>query len=310
LKVIKEAKILHYNKQILTSHNKTKTAWNIVKTETGKKLRKEEVASLKINDELMHNQQVIANSFNDYFLNTAEKLMTAKQIDQLSQIKTGAPLRNKLQSCRQPYTNIKFRYTSTEEIERIIKSLKTKKSQGYDEIPIKILKWSAPFISSPLTYIFNKSIELGLFPSRLKYSTVRPIFKAGDKFNMSNFRPVSILTSFSKILENIIYTRIYAHVVLNEILANEQYGFRSGLSTDNASYTLIHEILSALNNKHTVGGIFCDLGKAFDCVNHRILLAKLEHYGIRGSLGTLIKSYLMGRFQRVAIMDKTNNINY
>jgi len=127
---------------------------------------------------------------------------------------------------------------------------------------------------------------------------------------MSNFRQVSLLTSFSKILEKIIYTRIYAHVVLNEILANEQCGFRSGLSTDNTSYTLIHEILSALNNKHTVGGIFCDLSKAFDCVNHRILLAKLEHYGIRGSLGALIKSYLMDRFQRVAIMDKTNNINY
>ena len=90
-KVIKEAKILHYNKQILTSHNKTKTVWNIVKTETGKKLRKEEVASLKINGELIHNQQVISNSFNDYFLNTAEKLMTANQIDQLNQIKNGAP---------------------------------------------------------------------------------------------------------------------------------------------------------------------------------------------------------------------------
>jgi len=111
-------------------------------------------------------------------------------------------------------------------------------------------------------------------------------------------------------LEKNIYTRIYAHVVLNKILTNEQYGFRSGLSADTASYTLIHEILSALNNKHTVGGIFCDLSKAFDCVNHRILLANLEHYGIRGSLGALIKSCFLDRYQRVAIMDKTNNINY
>jgi hypothetical protein len=78
-------------------------------------------------------------------------------------------------------------------------------------------------------------------------------------------------------------------------LAYEQYGFRSSLSNDNAPYTLIHEILSAMNNKHTVGGIVCDLSKAFDYVNHRILILKLEHYVIRGTFGALIKSYLMER---------------
>ena len=93
-------------------------------------------------------------------------------------------------------------------------------------------------------------------------------------------------------------------------MANEQYGFRSSLSTDNASYTLIHEVLSGMNNKHIVGGIFCDLSKAFDCVSHRILLAKLEHNGIRGTFGALIKSYLTEGYQSVALKDKTNTVNY
>ena len=127
--------------------------------------------------------------------------MAANQTDKMSQLKNGAPLRYILQNCRYPYPNINFRYTSTEEIEKIIKSLKTKKAHEYNDISFKILKRSAPFISSPLTYIFNKYLELGAFPSRLKYSTVIPIFKTGDRLNMFNFRPISLLISFSKIFE-------------------------------------------------------------------------------------------------------------
>ena len=97
----------------------------------------------------------------------AEKLMGANQIDKLSQLRNSAHIHYILQNCRYPYSNIKFRYKSTEEREKIIKSLKTKNAHGYDKISIKILKLSAPFISSPLTYIFNKSLELGSFPSRL-----------------------------------------------------------------------------------------------------------------------------------------------
>ena len=172
-KVIKEAKILQYKKHILTTYNKARTTWNIVKSKTGK----EEISLLNIKGKLIQNQQTTANSFNDHFSSIAEKLMGANQTDKMNQLKNGAPLHYILQNCRYTYPNIKFRYISTEEIEKIIKSLKTKNAHRYDEISIKILKWSAPLISSPQTNIFNKSLELGSFRSRLKYSTVIPILK-------------------------------------------------------------------------------------------------------------------------------------
>jgi len=115
---------------------------------------------------------------------------------------------------------------------------------------------------------------------------------------------------FSKILEMIIYNRIKTHITLYKILADEQYGFRDYTSTDNAAYNLLLNITTALNNKQIVGGIFCDLSKAFDCINSEILLSKLELYGIKGIFGTLLKSYLNERYQRVVIKDTTNNPTY
>ena len=126
-KVIKEVKRLQYRKQILTSQNKTRTTWNIVRSETGKRIGKEDITSLNINGMLIQNQQTTTNSFNNYFSAVAEKLMEANHIDKMSQIQNGATLHHILRNCRHSYPNIKFRYTSTKEIEKIIKSLKTKK---------------------------------------------------------------------------------------------------------------------------------------------------------------------------------------
>ena len=166
----------------------------------------------------------------------------------------------------------------------------------------KILKISAPFISSPLSYICNKSMLSGTFPTRLKYAIVKPLLTKGDKENVANYRPISLLTSFSKVFEKIIYDRLLKHTETNNILAVEQFSFRtSSSSTEKASYKPTDDILNALNNRMMVEGIFCNLQKAFDCVNHNILLTKLEFYGITGITYKLIKSCLQGRYQREVI---------
>jgi len=137
-----------------------------------------------------------------------------------------------------------------------------------------LLKISASYISSPLTYICNRAISTGIFPDRLKYSIIKPMYKKGDKSDPSNYRPISMLTSFSKVLEKALYRRLIEHIDNNNILNEQQFGFRKRLSTEDAIFKLTHEALNALNNRTMVDSIFCDLEKAFDSVNHSLLIKK------------------------------------
>ena len=167
--------------------------------------------------------------------------------------------------------------------------MKCKDSYGCDKISTRILKISAPYVLYLLTYIFNKVLSTGIFPERLKFSEVRPLFKKGDITEFSNYGPISLLTSFSKIIEKIISKRLYSYLNGNNILVDDQYGFRKQLSTEMATYTLLNNVLSSLDGRNLVGGLFCNLQKAFDCVNHEMLLAKMEFYGISGIANKLIR---------------------
>ena len=122
----------------------------------------------------------------------------------------------------------------------------------------------------------------GIYPEILKFSLIKPVYESGDTSSPSNYRPISILPVFSKILDNVINSRIIDHLHSNVILNEHQYSFRSKKSTENASYLLLNEILTALNNKQMVGGIFCDLHKAFDCINHTMLEEKMKFLGVSG----------------------------
>jgi hypothetical protein len=206
-----------------------------------------------------------------------------------------------------PY--IKYRKISTQEIEKIINSLNTKNSYGYDEISTRLLKISAPYISSPLNFICNKVLGTGFFPSCLKYSEIKALHKKGDENNIANYRPISRLPSFSKVFEMLyIYIRSLEHINNKNILVKEQFSFRCKSSTEIASYNLISAILNALNKKSLIGVVFCDLVKVFDCINHKILLSKLKFYGITGTFYSLSNSYLHDGYQRVILENNQHKL--
>ena len=140
---------------------------------------------------------------------------------------------------------MKLKNTTTHEIDKIIHSIKFNDSSGYDEISSRILKISAPYVLSPLTFIFNKILSTGVFPERLKFSDVKPLYKKGDTTDFSNYRPISLLASFSKI----IYKRFYCYLIDNNILVKKKFGFREKLSTDTATYGFLNKVLSSLDKK-------------------------------------------------------------
>ena len=250
-----------YNNRIINSTNKMKTTWNIIKAQTN---RLKGPITTTIN-----NNQNSPEAFNKYFLSITENILqdvrcANKQGHNINK----NPKHYLLHLFHKHFPSIKFENTSPKELEKIINSLKIKESSGYDGVSTKILKISVPIISSPLCFICNKSMLAGTFPTTLKYAILKPLLKKGDKENVTNYRPISLLTSFSKVFEQIIYDRLLKHIETNNILTVEQFGFRTSSSTEKASYKLTDDILNALNNRLMVGGIFCDVQKAFDCVNH------------------------------------------
>ena len=199
--------------------------------------------------------------------------------------------------------------TTLEEILKLIDSLDSKKAPGSDGVPCCLIKLTRDIIAPILCDLFNTCMRLSVFPDIFKIAEVKSLFKGGDRRVKGNYRPISLLPLFSKLFEKVIAKRLRSYFEANDILTYHQFGFRKSHSTELAVTNLYDSLLKKLDEKDITCAIFLDLAKAFDSVNHTILLQKLEKYGVRGLPLKLIESYLSNRWQYVKINGKSSELN-
>ena len=192
------------------------------------------------------------------------------------------------------------------EVFLLLDNLDCKKSFGVDKLHPYLASVAAFQIFRPVTYIINLSIKQGIFPDNLKIAKVIPIFKQGSRLLCDNYRPISVLPTLSKIFEKCIYYQLISYFSSENIIIPNQYGFKPGSTTMDCLVDLIEEISTSLDQGNYAVSIFLDLGKAFDTVNHSILLSKLLFYGIQNPYINWFKSYLNKRKQRVFVNGTTS----
>lgn len=196
------------------------------------------------------------------------------------------------------------------EIEQTIDSLAISKAAGEDGFTAKLIKNNKAFLVPPLVRIYNMSLSQGAVPKKLKVAKVIPVFKKGDPTDPNNYRPISLLSAFDKILEKVVYSRLINFLNKHNTLFKYQFGFRKNHSTSLALIEIVDKCYKLIDDKNWVVGIFVDFEKAFDTVNHDILLSKCFHYGIRGPMFSWLESYLSRRSQFTVVNGTSSSVGH
>lgn len=286
---IRNAKGNYYKRKLEEGAGNSKKVWKVINSVLGKHKNKQ------LNDNFIHNNneindpQIIADQFNSYFINVGKNL--AENIED-SNISFNSYLHNRQES------TFTMSPITSDELISTVNNLRDS-SPGCDGVPMNILRSVVPLLSPVLLHLCNKSFSTGVFPDQLKIAKVLPIHKSGDKRLFNNHRPISVLPAISKILEKLMYNRISEFCTTNNIISQAQYGFRQGRSTETALTKFKNDVLKAFDNRSYTISLFLDMSKAFDTVDHQILLEKLKHYGIRDTAYHWFKSYLDNRKQYV-----------
>ena len=250
------------------------------------------IDALKVENVMTYNATKITNTFGNYFANVGQ--IFANKIN-----KSKTNVDSYLEKIRMDSTSIFLDPVTCNEVDRMISQLPNKKSSGYDNISNILLKTIKTEITRPLVTIFNLSMSTGIFPERMKNALVVPLHKGLSKDELINYRPISLLITISKILEKVMYTRVYNFLAKTQQIYESQYGFRARHSCDHAIGELLSEITKSMElSKETVCTLL-DLSKAFDMLEHSVIFKKMERYGLHGPCLDWFKSYLNGRTLRV-----------
>ena len=271
--------------------NDMRQTWKNIKRQLGK-VKISSYASLLINNITIDDPKQITIHFNDYFVNIVSKLVSnLPQLTHNFQTYLPSPTLNSLY----------FQGTTLFEIKKLVNNIQPKNSFGTDEVPSSILQTTPDNVLFALTHVFNLSLINGDFISGFKTAKVVPIHKKGNVTNVSSYGPISLLYSMCKILEKLVYNRVISFLNKQNFFYKYQFGFRKNHSTLHAISLLTENITYDFEKKEQVLGISLDLSKAFDTIDHKILLAKLWHYGIRGVVNKWFDSYLNNRKQLVEV---------
>ena len=248
---------------------------------------------MNIDQKRVKDIRCIANHFNDYFCRIGSSM--ASTIPSVDKCTFTDYLKFSIT------TTFNFKPVTDLEVSKIIQQLKSKSSTGHDEISNNLLKYLEPLLSKPIALIINQSLASGIFPEKLKLANIIPVHKKDDIHKVENYRPISILPAFSKIFEKAVFDQLYLYFTQNNLLCKSQYGFRKQHSTQHAVLEAVDRISTDMDIGNTPMAIYLDFSKAFDTLDHQILLSKLRYYGVEQSSLKWFNNYLSERSHYVEI---------
>ena len=303
--LIKREEIKKYFEEKCKGSTKNKDFWKAVKPIFSKSKTKSENIPLRNDGEIITDCNKVCEIFNTFFSQIGSDIgnpennhkpieeIIADYADHPSVTMIKTKINNVLPN------NISLREVRERDVQKIISKLSVKKASGYDEIPVTFIKMLSRSLLKPLTKLANKCIQENIFPDRMKMANITPLYKKKDKLNKDNYRSVNLLIALSKILEKIISNQVYDH--MQSLFHMYLSGFRKRHGCHDILIRLTEDWRQALDNGNTIGVVAIDLSKAFDCMPHGLLIAKMHAYGFNLGVCKLLKSYLVNRKQRVKI---------